>query len=179
LRIIGDITNVNNVAGFYQTVPGTEYTVYTKIEIVGKQDGDLKCGIMLGEDLSGNPSTSDILTFSFSLGGYGYAQQAELYTDYATYDSSFLNEADTKIYTPWLRVRVSGYDIHTDFSFDGYNWMEKNTYTASFQPAEVGVFLRNSNNWESIVNFPFFRIVENNSNLTQIPAGNKTKLIIA
>ena len=173
LKIIPTKTNFYYTAGIYQNVPAGDFTVWTRVHTIGKQAGDLKVGILFGEDLVGNPTTCQLITCSYSLGAWGYGNQVEAHWNYSSLGGSYINEVDTKFYNSWIRARVHGTSVFVDYSHDGISWMERINFTADFTPAQVGLGFRNSNDWDQILLWDFFRM-HSGYNVDQIAEGNTT-----
>lgn len=168
------------IGGVYQSMlTGWDWSIITKVCIVGDQSGDTKAGIWFAEDINSNPTTCDHDIFGVYQGGSGMGVQAEYYTNYNTYSSGHTNQ----VHAPpigtsyWIRVRLeqtgeSTYSYHFDYSTDGMGWMNIGTFTRSFTPAEFGLFVRSNQGANTKVFFPFFRIVTTN-NINDIVEGDR------
>lgn len=170
LLIEDESQNSQIIGGIYQpcSFSGSIMTAITKVNINNRQSGGIKAGLMFGEDLTNNPTTSNILLVNLVLDGAGAGIQAEEWTAYnGGVATSFVNQnwgfephASLFIRVRWLSTTT----FQVDMSTDGYSWFQKDgTFTCSFSPAEYGLGLRHEGAWEAGATFSFFRRTNDSS----------------
>jgi hypothetical protein len=120
---------------------------------------------MVGQDLAGAPTTSDIFVCTFNELGQAWSA---LWNDYQTFSGfSWADVASTS--DGYLRLRVNGTSIAADWSSDGQCWLQIVATTLAWVPAEVGIVVNNFNTGYDVQNVvEFFRVVDGTSDFNQI-----------
>ena len=158
------------IAGAFKTVPASgDWAVMTQVSIEGELANYFSAGIMLGQDLTNNPTTSDIYTFHLWRGsGSGTIIQLDKWTDYqtlsATAQSLAINNALNGVCLR-LRYETATTKVYPEFSTDnGISWAYLGASTTlTFTPAEVGLSCAGNNSKTSAGVWQYFRIVANNT----------------
>jgi hypothetical protein len=159
-------------AGIFQPVPSSEFTAFIKIasnvdRAVGAASWHM--GLLVGDDLTSNPATSTFAALSINSGGNVRLQR---YTDY---NGPFIANMGLDGVNPstvtYLRVRLNGTTISTDWSTDGQTWnMNTDSEVLPFTPGEIGIQLSNANSGEDMTAMvEFFRVVDGVSSFDQFP----------
>lgn len=170
LAIEDTTQNSQTIGGIFKacSFSGGIMTVITKVNINNRQSGGIKAGLMFGEDLTNNPTTSNILLVNLVLDGAGAGIQAEEWTAYdGGVATSFINQnwgfephASLFIRVRWLSTTT----FQVDMSTDGYSFFQKDgTFTCGFSPAEYGLGLRHEGAWQAGATFSFFRRTNDSS----------------
>jgi len=163
---------VTQFAGIFQPVPSSEFTAYIKVasnvdRAVGA--GTWHLGLVVGDDLTGNPATSTFASLSLNQGGNVRLQQ---YTDYnGPFLANMGLDGVVNSTATYLRVRLNGTTISTDWSSDGQTWnMITDAEALPFTPGEIGIHLDNSDSGQDLTSVvEFFRVVDGVSSFDQFP----------
>lgn len=174
-------SSTQEIGGIYKLVDNSwDFTVYTKVNIVGYQTGDTKAGIFFSENIDEGASTCDHTTFCMYLGSAGVGLQSEYFTSYNTYNSGHYNDvnAPVAVNSFFLRVRC-GVAITNKYYFgystDGKSWLDISNFDRDFDPQEFGLFVRSNQGTGVKVWFDFFRVVDGESGSEGYLLGNRIK----
>lgn len=180
LSLLHATTTDAGLAGVFRTAPNNDYTIWTKLSFAGLRGANMVFdgGIVLGQDLANNPSTSDVVVLkagysSYSSGDYIAAWKNNDYKSDTTQYGSTL--ADVVIGAGiYLRVRRASNVLYFDYSTNGIGWQQVATNAEPFVPAQFGVF---SQNYATGVNCrvvcSFFRYVGATPALTDVQNGKR------
>jgi hypothetical protein len=105
-------------------------------------------GLALFADATGNPNTTDIVTFSLYDSAGSHTSAGEVWDDHNTYSSDLSSyDASTLESTGfiWLKIVKSGtnYKFYTS-SAEALVWYLRRSGTIPFAPAEFGLFIYNN-----------------------------------
>lgn len=137
------------VVGLYRDLPTgtTQYTLVTKIGVVGQRKSDVNAGIALfenAEDVNGDIRTFGIRYQNTAAASLGSVEVVH-WNAYNSYNSSPFNPdhltAPTEAY---FRIRRNGSMYFYDYSKDGLGWEMLFTGTLAFDPKHVGLVVNTS-----------------------------------
>jgi hypothetical protein len=137
-----------NWSGVFQAAPssGSSYTIWSKVSVSGYYGlGAVYAGILLGQDLTNNPSTSDVVFLAGGINqwttGNGHHIRSSQYTAYNGTPTEYgAGLADSFMATHYyLRLRRSGTTLYFDFSTDGIGWQQLVSTAEPFTPAQIGI----------------------------------------
>jgi len=123
----------SNIQGIYQNLPASnDFAIVTKISCLWENSDDLKCGLMLLEDV-GDLANSDVMYWVMAVGASGVGIAAEKFNAYNSYLGGIASESGTSwVSTFYLRLRAtSGNEWHLDWSSDGIAWAWKDDWYVS------------------------------------------------
>ena len=180
--------NGEKVIGIYKSVPSSsEFTIWTKPQILTPHDKGFKAGIFLCEH-STITTTSDMWVFNLGKGINSYIQ-IERMNSYNDFYGNYLNSEIPAFFNGlYFRLRIqkqtSTAYAWLDVSSDGISWNNMSAkleggsedyYTVHFVPQSMGLFIKRTF-WDSGLEakavFPFFRVY-NNIDFTYIPRGKR------
>jgi len=156
------------LAGAFQDYNGdlSGYSLYTRVslqvDITGSSE-EYFAGLLLGEDLTNNPSTSACIAYGihFSTGTYNTKLIAALFDDYQTLNTSYISGYTglIPIHYVYLRIRnvFGDGDLAFDFSWDGLGWMGLDTVARPWIPQQFGIVVNNKGTPNAVSIFSFFR----------------------
>lgn len=155
----------DNVTGYFQTLPSGDFTIVTKVSLTAQRIDNNVCGIMLLEDATGNPSTTDILTMQLriSVTDAPCAVRAARWSQYDTFLTSYILHSGLNLTDAYLRMRRLSTTLFYEFSSDGIGFCSIVNNTQPFAPAECGIFVNNGNTGATLnAFFDFFRYKNSN-----------------
>ena len=140
-------SQINNWSGIWQALPAGDFTITAKLRYeynsltAGKYH---YFGIVLYQDATNNPTTSDLVAFCSYLISGTRVNQIIYFTKYDTYSSAPYASTGIAEIMPtacYFRVRRNGTTWYFDTSGDGLSWkywatLAQGTY---FVPAEFGI----------------------------------------
>lgn len=188
-------TNTSGIAGgdddwsgVFQTAPNTasSWSVDAKISMNSLEwDAVVSVGIMLGQNLSGAPTTSDF--YSLVLRNNVAAPDTRsvifrTHTDYTDGVGTTLGAEHSFAQAPgnvFLRLtwQQSTTEVHGLFSFDGIDWRSINEDPANFTPAQIGILSQNARTATSAQggSVEFFRVVTTDNAVYGHTADSRTR----
>lgn len=148
----GLVADISSFAGFrltglFKARPVGDFTVTTRISGIVRRATNLGFGLVLGADLTNNPSTSAAAFFGAQLSGGTYYYP---WTNYQTVGAGTQQDTlqtYTEFASRWFRVRLVGTTANFQFSLDGKSWVQHASAGAvalGFTPAEVGLAFWNN-----------------------------------
>jgi hypothetical protein len=143
--------------GRYRAVPAAEYQISVRVGLEAPTSGVQSAGLLLFDDVLAAPTTSDFraLHLQTSAG----ARTIETNT-WSAHDGGPSAATSVSGVAPWLRYRVNGTSVSSDFSFDGVSWWNAVTVTLAFTPLYYGFGLRVVTNTQAArANFQHFRVL--------------------
>jgi hypothetical protein len=159
LKIAATSVAGDRFTGVYRSVPSGDWTLTTKVSVTGSSvAGFTQAGIVLGEDLSGSPTTSDLWVHLLR---YTSARAMNIFTarysSYQAFNSTFQDITWSRT-TAYLRIRRTGTDVATEASVDGIGWIKIDNQSAIFTVNHVALLLDNdSGGAEGAAYFRFYR----------------------
>ena len=163
----------NNNAGIWQAIPSGDWAIWTCVSLLHTGANYGVAGIMLGQDLSANPSTSDLITHQITSQGPGlYTQRWNAYNSW----NANLENSTIVTNTMYLRVRKASSTYSFDYSMNGIAWWQLySSASLPFTPAQFGVFVNNAESSGSTLRavFRFFRYVAGTPAVTDVMEGNR------
>jgi hypothetical protein len=158
LIITPDIAKGGKLAGIFQTMPGTDFTMWTKVLPIGIRDQGVKPVLCLAED---SDFTKKFLTMSWTVGGSDYIMQTEYWDDNDNLNTGYDN--DSRQWTTsagYMRMRIIGTKCSMDYSNDGVAWFKFRVIDPiPFTPTKIGLMVRTDSLDEDVkVIFRFFRV---------------------
>lgn len=167
LLVTGTGNGNDRCAGIYKTAPVGAYTVWAYLSQVSPRTDYLNIGILLGEDLAGNPATSDFYGVVLGRAAASDYFQAEKWTSYTVWSAllgNVLCTAEPRLSGAFVRTRMSGVAMAADFSLDGRGWYNYYSGNLAFTPAQIGLcFYFKTNGVQKWASCPFFRVTAGNS----------------
>jgi hypothetical protein len=166
LHLDMDSDAIVEYAGIYQELPASgDWAFVTKVSLSNFGAGLVGAGIILGEDFSGNPTTSNFLAYHLWSDGTARYLLVTSYADYATQPGSggqllLLNDYPVVWHGDvYLRVRQVSGTYYFDLSNNGLQWIkEYSTGSPPFTPDEIGLGAINKASGETLsAYFQFFR----------------------
>jgi hypothetical protein len=173
-------------SGVYQAAPpttGNSWSVDAKVTMPALEwDGIISAGIMLGQNLSGAPTTSDFYSLVLRNNVASPDTRSVIFrthTDYTDGVGTTLGVEHTFSQAPanvFLRLvwDAANTEVHGLFSFDGIDWRVINEDAANFTPAQIGIVSQNARTSASSQGaaVEFFRVVTSgNAPYGYAPAG--------
>lgn len=137
LVIDGTGNATTRLGGMYKAVPaGGEYSIVSQVAMESESASSLTVGIML---LQGTGSTDDVRV--------AYIQNQGLTTiptvggaTFAAYNGAASALSAVSAPCSWIRLRVNGTTVATDWSVEGITWLQISSVTIGFTPTHMGVF---------------------------------------
>jgi hypothetical protein len=127
--------------GIYQALPSGDWSITTKVHTTRNNASNVWPGILIGEDLSGSPSTSDFYTFGPAYGGSGPEISLAQWSSYTSF-SSTAGGISEKVHAAYFRVCKSGTTYTFSWSPDGIAWtMIGSPGSLAWTPAHIGLGL--------------------------------------
>jgi hypothetical protein len=165
----------DNLTGVYQAVPPSgNYAIWTKLSLSSLRANYCFGGLLLGQDLVNNPTTSDAIVIHLAAGATSQYVEVNRYNAYNSINGYLVSIADVVIGTGvYFRIRKASTTWSFDYSNDGIAWMQIYT-TASipFTPAQMGLFSNNLNSAVDLrASFAFFRVVTGTPTLADVMPG--------
>ena len=168
-----------SISGVFRAAQSGDFAIWTHLSVLGKTVGAgyPSFGLMLGQDLTNNPTTSDIVTFGLQLrNGVSHYLFAALYTKFDTYSALYGTALDDGAITTgiYLRIRQATTTLLFDWSTNGISWIQFASNARPFTPAEFGIYV---DNYKSGVDMriagKFFRCVDGTPALTDVMQGKR------
>lgn len=166
-----------SMSGIYQALPAGDFTIWTKVSFSRLTADTSIVGIMLGEDLANNPSTSNVIDLTIY---QAVAEQVVRALCFSAYNGSLVGDVygtvtDVVIGTgAYLRIRRATTTLYFDYSSNGIAWQQIATVAQPFTPGEMGLFVDNRNTGANIrAVFSFFRYAAGTPALTDINNGRR------
>lgn len=134
-------------AGYYTAVPaGGEFQFSAKVglEAPGGTSAVLRASLLVGQDLTNNPGTSDFRDIGLGCTSAGYQTNGASWTQYN--GAGTATAAQAVAHHAWFRLRCNGTLCESDFSTDGFTWYRLHTLTLAFTPAELGFAIGTNTN---------------------------------
>jgi hypothetical protein len=181
-KLIATITSATFavVGGIYREIPAGDFTIWTKVRVVGKLADYSWAGLALWEDAT--DSAKGIENFCLvARGSAGPVGIDQFYmTNYNTYNTDRLgnNSQPYSAQEAYLRIRRNGTTYYIGWSENGEVWYEKNTATTiGFTPSHFGLSFANSTGVTNVATADFFRYVGSDVGLTGIMNGAAINLL--
>lgn len=146
-------------AGVYRTIPSGDWSIVTKVQIVGKYAlSYMQAGIVLFQDPT--LSTADHWELSPIITPEAGSSTVRV-AQWSAYDAfagtSGSTQAHLVVYPAYLRVRRSGTTYSFDYSQDGRSWLQIHSGAAPFTPTHIGLGMYATNNTDAAAYFRFWR----------------------
>lgn len=141
--------------GVYQSMPSYPFQMIVGYTFVRHEGfGTYQFGIMLGADLAGAPTTSDLYTFTMTIFVGGIDIDRTTHTDYTAAGTSQGNVGSSGMYAllrPIMRLRgYSASSFYFDLSNDGRSWWPIfRIVNPGFTPAQIGLCAYRASNVEA------------------------------
>lgn len=168
------------LSGIYKAVPAGDFTIWTKVHIIGQRADYVWAGLALFEDATSSTGNVENLALSNrSSSGPTGISQFEL-TAYNAYNSDRLGlnalPHFQHIYFRWRRNSTSYFP---GWSFDGETFIENSSsaITVGFTPAHFGLAIQNSSGITVKCTFDFFRYVASDVGVNGIMNGAAISLL--
>lgn len=155
-----------NVAGIYKALAAGDFSIMTKVSVLVSPASYFFGGLLLGQDLTNNPGTSDVITFGIYQGAApaNYVIQADRWTQYNGSPTSQASQAVTYPFSSlYLRIRRISTNLNYDYSIDGISFVTLGSVAQGFTAVEYGLCVNGNNNKTSTGIFQFFRRISGTS----------------
>lgn len=169
--------------GITQPIPSaTNFTFWTRAHLFSDSVNDIRrqCGIIVGEDLVDNPSTSNFYFYGLQLWPDTSSAKvvAAQYSDYSLVSGTSYGtgvDVPVSLNSIYLRCRyTTGTDeFQFELSYDGIAWMTTIDNTFAFTPKQIGIGLIGEVDNVNKAVFEFFRVVNTNTNI--VLPGNRVE----
>jgi hypothetical protein len=134
-------------AGVWQTLPAGDFTITAKIryEVAYNGSNYFNFGIILFDDASANPNTSDWLSWTFFTYGLTLGFQITRYSAYASWSATPYSSSGNVIQylapAIYLRVRRNGTTWYFDSSLNGLSWIQVTSLNQAsyYNPPQFGL----------------------------------------
>lgn len=168
-------------SGLFKTAPNNDWTIWAKFSMLLNRGSNMAIlgGLLLGEDLVNNPSTSDVIVMRF---GYNYwlsgdmvdAQKFASYQgDGAVGYGSVISDGVIGAHI-YQRIRRASNTLYFDFSTNGIGWQNVGSTAEPFIPAQFGVALMNLAGGISVRQVcSFFRYAAGTSTFSDVMNGQR------
>jgi hypothetical protein len=125
-------------AGYYVASPASEFQFSARVglEAPGGTTSAIRASILVGQDLTGSPGTSDFRDAGLGCVTTGYQTNGGLWTAWNGSNSATSNQQSLQ--SCWIRIRCNGTAFECDASSNGLTWFRFGTHTLAFTPAEIG-----------------------------------------
>jgi hypothetical protein len=148
LKIVQTSQSGYKLSGRFQAVPSGDWAIATRLALISNRASYVEGGLALFADATGNPNTTDIVTFSLYDSAGSHTSAGEVWDDHNTYSSDLSSyDASTLESTGfiWLKIVKSGtnYKFYTS-SAEALVWYLRRSGTIPFAPAEFGLFIYNN-----------------------------------
>jgi hypothetical protein len=148
-------------AGIYQACPVGDWVFETRVAILGPKNNWFAAGLMLGQDLAGAASTSDVVEYSLWSGASAAPLiQADLMSDYQTFSTTYFSDTMPNYLTyAFLRIRRISTTLYFDYCYDpeGIGWFTRTSQAQPFTPSHVGVICVGNNSQSMVSVYSHFR----------------------
>lgn len=138
-------------AGRYQAIPASEFTAYTKCNLLTDIDYTtdtnqwVGSGLFVAGDIVSNPTTAAFFTAGvLYITGANTGQYAQSW-NWTNHSTLGVNVERPGPF-PYYRLRVNGTSVSAEASCDGLSWLLIRSGTLSFTPAYFGLVLNHYNN---------------------------------
>lgn len=134
----------NQLAGMYQTMPtGTNFTVYTKVSLIGMLTNGHDCGIGLWTNAG--TGTTSLAFFRVYTASNNFNISASRWNNNGSINNNVFSLSIGWCPTAFLRLRKVGTNYYFAFSTDGIGWIEHPTATVPLaEPRHFGIIVNNS-----------------------------------
>lgn len=146
IKFAGTGNATNRWAGKYKAVPASEFSVIAKLMVPGVAGANgTAIALFVAMDLAAAPATADFRQIEnlIVLSATSAAVISRTWNAYngSTSVSTITNPTPTALY---VRLRVNGTAMATDYCYDGKWWKAHSTATLGFTPVHYGLsFLQN------------------------------------
>lgn len=181
LKASGTGHGTDTVSAFWKTPPsGNEWILLTHVNIIQDNNGGAavaEAGLIIGQNLQGAPTTSDLITLSCryrnaAIGGAGVS-----WSQYNSF-SSYLGQAANLYHHCYLALGAKNnagvWDYFLFISTTGRNWQRLKTGNTGWAPDSIGLFVNPTT--DMIALFDFFDVQEG-SGVTNLDSFSMGRLI--
>ena len=175
-RTSASVTN-HVFSGLYKTIPGGDFTIWTKVRATSITENGTKAGLALWEDASNSTGDIDFYGVQGSVGGFIVQQ------NFTQYDAAVATQRmfhDYVVMNAYLRIRRVGTTYHFAFSQDGISWIEDPiSVSLGYTPTHFGIICGNNqalSDWRT--RWEFFRYSNSGADSTRFDALNGRALDI-
>ena len=167
----------NGITGIYQTIPAGDFTIWTRLALMGTRTNYLTAGLALWE----NPSdtTKSITINSLNMYSSFTSWEVAKYTNYTTYNSNPVAYTGHTLSHVYLRIRRNSTNYYHAMSLDGIGWQEYPTAVNPLAtPTKFGVYVDNvGTGITNYANFSFFRYTGSDLGVTGMLSGRLNKIL--
>lgn len=147
LKFSGTGNATNRWGGKYKAVPASEFAAIAKFNVGSADVGanGTSLGLFVADDLGTAPTTADFRQIE-NIGALNTTSTAAISRTWNAYNGSTSASTSTGSTPPalYVRIRVNGTSMKTDYSYDGKWWHHHSTNTLGFTPVHYGIsFLQN------------------------------------
>ena len=171
------------VAGIYRSAPsGTDFSVHALISMGNFEQNFSGCGVFVGEDLAGSPTTAGIDGAAAAIsnsGGPSYRGQLVSWNTFASFASETLTGPGAGAPArKWVRLRYNsaGNSFSADVSDDGLTWLcvdEGTSTSIADPPATIGVMLQSNTSPRDLLAYArHFRVTLVNDFYAPLPSAD-------
>ena len=151
-------TSGESFAGVHRAVPAGDWSLATKLSLSSGAAQFPSGGILIGADLSTNPSTAAFRTFGFVVQNTGRVHlSVTAFSNYTTFSSTLVDITVEQTEHVYLRVRRASTTLFYDYSTDGLNWMQVYTEGEPYTLVRVGLAVNNNTGGSGLAVAAYFR----------------------
>jgi len=162
LQFSGTGNGTNRWGGKYKAVPASEFSAVAKLILGSSQLGGAATAIALfcSDNLSSAPTTADFRQIE-NIASVSGLSQLIISRTWNAYNggTSITTQTSATPQVVYVRIRVNGTSMWTDYSYDGLWWKIHSAVTLGFTPAHYGIsFEQNDNGLTGDAYCRFFRV---------------------
>lgn len=150
--------------GVLQAAPSSSFTVYAQMDTTSLEANFASTGLIIGDDLIGNPSGEDFEAWAITGNTSEAVIEHTRWIDYNSFSAtrgSLTNTYRKRAFYFRLRYTAGTNAIQSDYSHDGFGWINFASGTLSFTPETFGFAVNNVGSGDKLMAFfDFIRVVE-------------------
>ena len=164
--------------GIFKSAPASPYSIWSHVSYTHEEGTRASVGLLLGQDLSGSPATSDAYFADLTaIAGAPNSVRFLKTSDYTGAGAVVLAASTTtevvgRTNSIFFRGRYANGSLYIDYSFDGLGWTNFAASAISFVPAHVGLMAINQTGASMLARSVFFRVTAASA-FSQIMMGNR------
>lgn len=146
LKLVHTATTGDSLAGMYKAVPAGDFSVVTKVSLLGARDSFAQAGLILAQDLGASPTTADVWFWGIMYQDTGTFLRVLRYNAYNSfgsetdYPASTVGISEQMATNVYLRIRRISSTYHFEWSLDGVSWSRYFAQSsAPITPVHIGL----------------------------------------
>lgn len=158
LKLAHVSTSGESFAGVHRAIPAGDWSLATKLSLSSGAAQFPSGGILIGADLTTNPSTAAFRMFGFVVQNTGRVHlSVTAFSNYTTFSSTPVDITVEQTEHVYLRVRRATTTLFYDYSTDGLNWMQVYTESEPYTLVRVGLAVNNNTGGSGLAVAAYFR----------------------